>query len=436
MNPNLSRVLYSTVSYLLTPVALARLGFKSRKHSGYRQNIGERFGFIENPVRRAKHIHFHAVSVGETLAAEPMIKSLAEQHSDLSISLSVTTPTGREQAEKRLSHLAAISYLPFDTPGAVKRFLGRIQPDVLVMVETELWPNLVDQCRKKDIVTLLLNGRMSAKSAKNYLKTPSLTKQMMSQITLVLAQFDDDAARFLQLGCSSEAVITSGNLKFDTELSAELEADARQLKAAWQLEQRLVWIAASTHPGEEEQILEVHKALLDSHPNLFLILAPRHPDRRSELESVLHGQEMDFAVRSDLNANSHISENAKVLLVDTLGELNKFYGLSDLAFVGGSLIPHGGHNPIEPALWELPILTGMHCHNFMEITDQLVAAGSLRQCANNLDLRERISELLKSKDMREQIGKSSHLALQANRGSLKRQKALIERLLYPSAGSV
>lgn len=432
MNPDLSRGLYTLASYLLTPFALARLGIKSRKNSGYRQHIGERFGFVEHPVRCAKHIHFHAVSVGETLAAEPMVKLLAEQYPDLSISLSVTTPTGRDQAEKRMSQLAQINYLPFDTPAAVKRFLRRVKPDVLVMVETELWPNLVDQCQKNNIATLLLNGRMSAKSARNYQKTRSLTRQMMSQIDLVSAQFEDDAERFLQLGSRPETVFTLGNLKFDTALSTELKVEAAQLRELWQLQERPLWIAASTHPGEEEHILKVHQALLESNPNLFLVLVPRHPERRSELETVLDGLNLDFVVRSDLGAESRIEEDTKVLLVDTLGELNKFYGLSDIAFVGGSLIPHGGHNPIEPALWELPILTGRHCHNFMEITEQLVAAGSVHQCDGGSGLRQQLQELLQSKDLREQRGKSSQAVLRANQGSLERQKALIERLLYPS----
>lgn len=430
MKPGLARGLYSTASYLLTPVAFARLGLKSRKNTGYRRHLGERLGYIAAPERRARHVHFHAVSVGETLAAEPMIKKLAVQYPGLSMSVSVTTPTGREQANKRLSDLAHISFLPFDNPDSVKRFLSRIQPDLLVMVETELWPNLIYQCHKDRIPTLVLNARMSDKSAQNYQKFSSLTREMMSQVDLILAQFSQDADRFIQLGAQSESVVTLGNLKFDASLSKDLRQRAADFHKSLGIAERLVWIAASTHPGEEELLLKIHRDLLGQYPDLLMILAPRHPDRRAELEALLNESEMDFSLRSQLRDGGELEKNNSVLLLDTLGELNLFYGLADIAFVGGSLIPHGGHNPIEPALWGVPILTGIHCHNFLEITEQLVESGSLKQCAEQSELLSELLALLESADLRQQMGSASAQVLQKNQGSLDKQKAHIERLLF------
>lgn len=433
MKPGLARGLYSTASYLLTPIALIRLGVKSRSNSGYRHHLKERFGYVASPQRRAKHIHFHAVSVGEVLAAAPMVKLLSDTHEDLSISVSVTTPTGREQATKHLSDLAQISFLPFDNSDAVNRFLQRIRPDLFVMVETEIWPNLVYQCHKNNIPTLLINGRMSAKSAQNYQKLSSLSKYTMSKISLVLAQFEDDAKRFIELGCVADSVATLGNLKFDAFLSDQLKQSASELRQGWQLSDRPVWIAASTHPGEEQSLLDVHSQLMQKFPNLLLILVPRHPERRSEIENLISTQGLSLVVRSELEKESVIEQDISILLVDTLGELNLFYGLSDLAFVGGSLIPHGGHNPIEPALWDLPVLTGMHCHNFMEITEQLLTAGSLHQCSDSESLRLELTSLFANEDARKGRGKLSRQVIARNQGSLERQKAQIERLLFQSS---
>ncbi len=429
MKPELARGFYSAATYVSVPFALARLGLKSRQAKGYREHIAERFGFVASPERGVKHIHFHAVSVGETLAAVPVIKSLLEDHPDWSISLSVTTPTGREQAEKHLSDQVYICYLPFDTGSAVRRFLRAVVPDLLVMVETELWPNLIYQCRKQNISTLLLNGRMSEKSARNYLKLASLTRQMMSRIDLVLAQFDEDASRFVTLGCKPDSVLTLGNLKFDAKLSDELRQRAPQQRVDWQMADRPIWIAASTHPGEEESILEVHKRLLDIFPQLLLILVPRHPQRCPEVESLVAGQSLSYQLRSALQESETLLEQSQVLILDTLGELALFYGMTDIAFVGGSLVRHGGHNPIEPALWQLPILTGTHCYNFLEITAQLLRAGALCQCADNEELYLKLVQLLSDPELRQRMGRASQPVIAANQGSLKNQQSQIEQLL-------
>lgn len=432
MKPPLARGLYSAASYLLTPVAFGRLLIKSRKNPDYRSYLGERLGYIKKSKSGTKHLHFHAVSVGETLAAVPVIKDLNTDHPDWSFSISVTTPTGREQAQKHLSSIAEVSFLPFDLPDAVARFVNRINPDLMVLVETELWPNLINYCAKQDIPRVLINGRMSEKSAANYKKMASVTRPMMQQLDLVLAQFEEDAQRFVDLGCAAESVLQQGNLKFDIQLTEELRQHAKQYKESWQLYKRPVFIAASTHPGEEAMLLDQYQRLLDVHTDLLMILVPRHPDRTAEVEQLVSNRNISSIRRTQLNKvddNGAELIDSQVLILDTLGELSLFYGLSDIAFVGGSLIEHGGHNPIEPALWGLPILTGTHCFNFLEITKQLADSGALVQCSSVDQLFDKLQELLGDSQLQEVMGKKSADVLKTNRGSLHRQKQQIESLL-------
>jgi len=433
MKSELARRLYSTVSYLATPLALARLVIKSGSHPGYRSHISERFGFFEKShetqVQGRSHVHFHAVSVGETFAAMSMVKSLEEAHKDWNFSVSVTTPTGRDQAEKHLSDIADICFLPFDLPGSVNRFLNSIKPDILVIVETELWPNLIAQCNSRGVPTLLMNARMSEKSAISYQKMSAVTRPMMAQLDLVLAQSESDAKRFIQLGCIADRVLCAGNVKFDIQLTPELKQSAEKFRSIWQLQSRKVWIAASTHPGEEAQLLNLHKELLEQFPNLLMILVPRHPERRKEVQKITLNLELSAALRSQ-SRDTDIPP--QVLIVDTLGELTLFYGLADIAFIGGSLVPHGGHNPIEPALWELPILTGVHCHNFNQITHQLVQAGSLVQCQATEQLLIELRGLLQDENAQTIQGEKSSPVLKSNLGSLQRQQKNIEALLSQS----
>ena len=441
MKSALARGLYSAASYTLTPFAVSRLLIKSRKNADYRKHIGERFGYGKNISeagrisRGQRHLHFHAVSVGETLAAAPIIKELCSHHPHWSFSVSVTTPTGRDQAEKHLSDIADIRFLPFDLPDAMTRFLGKIQPDLLVIVETELWPNLIAACHRLNIPTLLMNGRMSEKSALGYKKMPAVTEPMLAKIDLVLAQFDADARRFTELGCSPERVIGVGNLKFDMQLSDTERHLVERYRAVWNLNARPVWIAASTHPGEESLLLAQHQVLLRSFPELLLVLAPRHPDRAQEVQTITANHGLSCLRRTqavDLDSPDPASVQSldcQVFILDTLGELSLFYGLADIAFVGGSLVEHGGHNPIEPALWELPILTGLHCHNFSEITRQLAESGALVQCDDAHQLGANLAELIADQKLRNSIGEKSKPVINANQGSLARQRKQIENLL-------
>ncbi len=428
MKIEMARGLYSVASYLAAPFAIVRLAAKSGSHSGYRAHMGERFGFIDRSGSGSgqRHIHFHAVSVGETLAAAPMVRRLAEAHKDWSFSVSVTTPTGRDQAVKHLSDIADTCFLPFDLPGSMRRFLTRIQPDILVMVETELWPNLIDQCHRRGIQTLLMNARMSEKSAISYQKISPITRPMMAKLDLVLAQFETDAQRFKDLGCKSDKVLCTGNVKFDIQLTDELKQSANRFRNLWQLQGRQVWIAASTHPGEEALLLDIHKRLIEQYPDLLMILVPRHPERKKELQQLALDLKLSSALRSQTEGSDSLPQ---VLIVDTLGELNLFYGLADIAFIGGSLIPHGGHNPIEPALWNLPILTGSYCHNFSQITQQLVQAGSLVQCQGSGQLLVELGALLQDESAQAFRGGKSSAVLAANQGSLERQQKQIEGFL-------
>ena len=425
MSQSVPRYLYSAAMYAAAPILTARLLVKSRTDTGYRASLKERFGWIRRPGSSNTRVHFHSVSVGEALAAIPLIESLLAAHPGLAVSVSVTTPTGRARVEQILGNRVDLYYLPFDLPDAMSRFLKRLNPGLVVLMETELWPNLIHQCRVRLIPTLVVNARMSAKSARRYRRVPWLAESMTSEISEVLAQFPADASRFVDLGCSPGRVFVVGSLKFDAALGESTKRAVKALKKEWLLGKRKVWIAASTHDGEELVLLGVHRRLREEFPDLLLVLVPRHPHRCERVAELLLENELSFVHRSAIGQVN----DAAVVLVDTLGELSRLYGLADWAFVGGSLVYHGGHNPIEAALWELPILCGPHTYNFAEITNQLAESGAL-QVVEDADSMTQVARGLLAKPRNaKQFGRASLPVVERNRGSMQRQQQRIEALL-------
>lgn len=424
MKSPLPRRLYSGGMYLAAPFLVGRLFLKSREHPGYRAYLGERFGWVQPLPTGNRRVHFHCVSVGESLAALPLIQALADKYPALAISVSVTTPTGRDQLCNSLPDRIEILWLPFDLPDAVSRFFDRIKPDLVVLVETELWPNLIHQSHHRQIPLMVVNARMSSRSARGYRRLARLTESMLAEVSLVLAQFPSDASRFVDLGCSPSRVQVVGSMKFDSQLKPEQRLLRDQAVKAWGLEDKPVWIAASTHEGEEEQILEMHRQLLAQLPEARLILVPRHPHRCDEVENLLRENQFSFRRRSAID--SALEES--VLLVDTIGELQWLYGLAQVALVGGSLVPHGGHNPIEPALWQIPALVGPYTHNFSDITSQMLQAGALVQGEQQV-LGKELVRWLQDSDSAGEAGQSGTAVLQNNRGALLRQLDAIESLL-------
>lgn len=403
----------------------ARLLVKSREHRGYRSHLGERFGWAPTLGSGNRRVHFHCVSVGESLAAIPLIENLAQQSPQLAISVSVTTPTGRDRLQERLPNAIEIVWLPFDLPDAMARFLQRLQPELVVLIETELWPNLVHQCYQRQVPVVVVNARMSSRSARGYRRVARLAESMLAEVSLVMAQFPADASRFVDLGCPPSRVQVTGSLKFDSALSDEQRRKRDEVLNEWGLADRKVWIAASTHEGEEEALLQMHQQLLQQQPNACLILVPRHPHRCADIRQLVEQQQLTCQQRSQIDG----PVSAQVILVDTIGELGWLYGLAQVAFVGGSLIPHGGHNPIEAALWQIPVLTGAHTHNFDEVTQQLAGAGALYQAEDPQALSGQLNQWLAQPDQAAQAASTALPVLQRNRGSLNRQLEAIGRLL-------
>ena len=361
------------------PLFLVRLWWRGRNQSGYRAQLWRRLGWYGSALASRPHklIWIHAVSVGETLAIAPIIERLLSDRDDLSLLITSTTPTGAAQVRQRFGERVFRDWIPFDTPGAVRRFFTHWQPLVGVFVETEIWPNMVAEANAKAIPMVLLNARLSQRSARGYARVSGVIRPTLAHFSVIAAQERADARRLVALGARPDRVVVTGNLKFAVDplaLQAAYQAEQERLGGA--LRDRSVWLAASTHPGEEEAVLTAFLALRSVSPHALLMLAPRHPERADSilalpamqgLQAIRHSEQRDMEKSDD------------VLLIDTLGSLGALTGFADLVFVGGSLVRHGGHNPLEAAVWQLPILTGPHTFNFATIYRDLVRCGGAQQ---------------------------------------------------------
>ncbi|MGB5096654.1 MAG: lipid IV(A) 3-deoxy-D-manno-octulosonic acid transferase [Porticoccaceae bacterium] len=427
-----ARLLYSLLLYLLLPAVLLRLCWRARRAPDYGRRWGERFGWVaplSGPV-----IWVHAVSVGETLAAAPLIRHLLVRHPRATLLVTTTTPTGSARVRALFGTSVAHCYAPYDFPDAVARFLRRVRPTLLVVMETELWPNLLHACAARGIPVVLANARLSARSARGYAKVKSLTAPMLRALTQVVAQTLADGERFLSLGLKPEQLQIAGNLKFDLDLSPELRARATALHAAWAGPRpRPVWLAASTHAGEDALVLAAHAEILRVLPAALLVLVPRHPERFAAVDGACRRAGFTIQRHSDAGTAAtagSVSAQTQILLGDTMGELLAFCGAADVVFVGGSLVPVGGHNLIEPAAWGRPVLAGPYLFNFAEAAALLRAAGGLRICTA-AELAPAVIELLTEPDYREKVGAAARAVAEANRGALARLTVVIEPLCPP-----
>ena len=421
----MNRTLYTLLLHLALPLIALRLYLRGRKAQAYRQRIAERFAFKLSPLKPGG-IWVHAVSVGESIAAAPLIRALREHHPELPITVTCMTPTGSERIRALFGDQVQHCYLPYDLPWAAARFLDRARPKLAVIMETELWPNHIHQCARRGIPTVLANARLSAKSARGYARFAGLTRPMLAEMSWIAAQTEAEAERFRQLGARPECVSVTGSIKFDLTIDAELQSRAQALRASWGADQRPVWIAASTHAGEDEIILAAHRRLLAEKSDSLLILVPRHPER-FEAVHVLCQRESFATVRR--SSGQPVGEGDQVLLGDSMGELLFLYALADVAFVGGSLVPSGGHNLLEPAALSLPVLSGPHLFNFLEIAAQLREAGALAEVADGEALAEQLRQLLESDAKRHSMGEFGRSVLKANQGALERLLGGLERLL-------
>lgn len=424
--------LYTALLLALLPVVLLRLLWRSRTEPDYRRRIGERLGFY--PVAIAdRPIWIHAVSVGELLAAEPLLRALEQRFSGCPILLSTTTPSAARLARQQAGAGRLHVYAPFDLPWVVQRFVRHFRPRLAILMETELWPHQARIFNRAGIPMLLLNARLSQRSARGYARASALSRPMMQSLRLVVAQSAADAARFAELGVAPQALHIGASLKWEWEPDAGMRTQALALRSEWRGAERPIWIAASTHAGEEKLLFEVHASLLQAHPRLLLVLAPRHPLRAAALQRQLQQRGLPSALRSK---GDYRAEQTRVLLIDTLGELAMLYGAADMVFVGGSLVPVGGHNFAEPAAWSRALLSGSSVFNFADTAMQLQQAGALRMVPDASALQRAIEELIGDRAACERAGAAARQVLEANRGAGARMLGLIEPLLAESSNAV
>ena len=421
----MNRTLYSLLFHLLLPIIAGRLVWRAWRAPAYGRRIGERFA-LGLPAMRKDGIWVHAVSLGESIAAAPLIRELLVRYPGLPITVTSMTPTGSERIQALFGEQIQHCYLPYDLPWACARFFRHIQPRLALIMETELWPNHIHQCAKRGVPVVLANARLSERSAHGYARFAKLTAPMLAELSLIAAQTEAEAERFRQLGARPGCVEVTGSIKFDLSVDAQLQVRASQLRDEWGATQRPVWIAASTHAGEDEIILAAHRQLLASFPQALLILVPRHPERFASVFELCK-REGFASVRRSLE--EAVTAQTQVLLGDTLGELLFLYALADLAFVGGSLVENGGHNLLEPAALGKPLLSGPHLFNFLEIAAQLRSAGDLLQVQDAAELQEQLQRLFAEPQQAAQMAMAGLAVLRANQGALARLLAGLARLL-------
>ncbi|HUR40480.1 MAG TPA: lipid IV(A) 3-deoxy-D-manno-octulosonic acid transferase, partial [Verrucomicrobiae bacterium] len=409
------RLLYTVLLYLATPVVLLRLLWRGLKQREYWHRIGERFGFGPK-LPEGVAVWVHAVSVGESLAALPLIRGLLDKHPG-SVLVTTTTPTGSERVRAALGDAVHHRYAPYDLPGAVERFLRRTGPRRAIVMETELWPNLFRALAKQRVPIIIANARLSPRSFAGYRRLRGFAKSTLADCKAIAAQSDADAQRFRELGADPEHVQVLGNLKFDLEMPEEMLRVGHALRWRWG-EKRPVWIAASTHAGEEEAALRAHRILLKRQPDAVLVLVPRHPQRFDDVAQVIERSGLAFRRRSSIELPAAFAPGApaplppqadltqlQVLLGDSMGELPMYFAAADIAFVGGSLVDVGGHNVLEPASLGLPVLFGPHMYNFEQARSLLLQSGAARQVDGAMGIEPALAALFQDAAAREAMGR-------------------------------
>lgn len=422
---DLMRFIYSSVMYLLTPFLLIRLWWKGRRLPAYRERIAERFSFGDS-IGQKVDVWIHAVSLGEVIAAIPLVDALlARQYTVL---ITTMTPTGSERVIKRFAKQVFHQYIPYDLPLALKRFFRQTQPKVGVIMETELWPNLIHEAQVARVPLLLANARLSERSYRGYQFISRWLRPILNQFSALLTQSAEDAQRFIALGARQELVHVLGNVKFDMQTHTHVPEQFQELKALWGSE-RVVLIAASTHEGEEAALLNEFKRLQQVIPDVILIIAPRHPERFHSVFKLAKQLGYHTGLRSEKES---LSTDNEVVVLDSLGELLGWYQISNFAFVGGSLVPVGGHNMLEPIAVQVPVITGPHTSNFKAICSSLEEAQAMHKAENAAQVMDAVINLYVNGIARQQMINNATQVLESNRGAVKRHVEKIKELLKTS----
>lgn len=411
------KIIYTLYSILYNIALTAILPYQYLKRPANIRGrwLRDRLGFVpEFPLKKRKRIWIHAVSVGEAIAAKPLVKNL---RNDYQIFITTVTDTGQGIVRDYISGEEALFYAPFDNIGSLRRFLHRISPQMIILMETELWPNLIREARKYEIPIIIINGRLSDHSYENYMKVRFFIKDVLSFINAFCMQTERDAEKMITLGAEPERVRITGNLKFEVKPPSEPPDWCNLLS-------KPIVVAGSTHEGEEEALLRAYKKVSQIYPDLTMIIAPRHPERFAEVEALLQEESINYGKRSALDI-----KDRDVILLDTIGELSAVYAVSDIAIIGGSFVPKGGHNLFEPAYWRKPIVCGPFMNNF-PLAEEFFSRGAAMK-VEKPNLSSALEKLLGDESMRLKMGKGAFELYEKNRGALEKTVELIKRYINP-----
>jgi 3-deoxy-D-manno-octulosonic-acid transferase len=417
--------LYSLVLHIAFPVTLYHLIWRGLRQREYLHRWNERYAWLGDQTLPEGTIWVHAVSVGEVLAARPLVDGLLANHPDRPLLVTTITPTGSERVRALWGDRVHHVYLPYDLGGMVRRFLDRAKPALAVIVETEIWLNLYVECGRRGIPLMMVNARLSQRSLRGYLPVRALARLAMRAVRLVAAQSPADADRLARIGADPARIVVTGNLKYDLDVPEGLAEQAAACRQAWGAG-RPVWIAASTHPPEEDAVLEAHAKLLASHPDGLLLWAPRHPERFAPVADAARA--LAFSVRTR-RGEGVPAPDTQVFVIDTMGELLGFFAAADVAFVGGSLCDVGGHNVLEPAALGVPSVVGPHTFNFAEVTRRMRQAGALVQTADATAMADTVLELMADPARRAVMGAAGRAQVAELSGALARTLALVDEVL-------
>jgi 3-deoxy-D-manno-octulosonic-acid transferase len=424
------RIAYLVLTYLLLPAYAGYWFFRGIVNRSYWDRFGQRFG-RGYPRLPAGCIWVHAVSVGEVQAAVPLIRELARRFPHRHLLITTVTPTGAARVRLLFEDSVEHCYIPFETPNAVTNFFDSVNPQIALVMETEIWPNLYHECGRRKIPLVLVSARISPNSVDNYRKFLPLFRETLSHGIVIAAQSEVDAERFRSLGAAPERTWVTCNIKFDIQVPDDL-LEAGEAFRRDNFEGRPVWIAASTHDREESQVLHAHEIVRERFPEALLVLIPRHPERFSAVRSLLHREGISFISRTD---GLPCTADIQVYLGDTMGEVPLFYAAGNVAFVGGTLVPVGGHNLLEPAALGKPVVTGPHLFNTQDIANKFEKVGASVMVNNAGQLGLAVADLFEDPDTAADIGQRGLKIVQQKRGALSRLLKLLDPLVGRATAS-
>lgn len=421
---SLSRFFYSLLITILTPLFVVRLFIKGRQSPAYRQRISERFAVLpvfEAPVK----IWVHAVSVGETIASKSVVEALIEKYGAEHILMTTTTPTGADTVKRLFKDQIQHRYFPYDLPGVVHAYLKKVNPDILVVIETEIWPNLWHVAKARNIPVMMVNARLSEKATQRYLKLKTLVAETVNKATCIACRNQDDVANFKRIGARDEILQSVGDVKLDLVFDESLRNIAKGLREQWGGD-RVVLVAASTHQGEDEKVLDLYAGLVNDIERLLLIIVPRHPERFDGVSDLVVSRGFKVQRRSEDTAFKPTTE---VVVGDSMGEMMMWYAAADTVLMGGSLVPTGGHNPIEPIVAGAPVVSGAHIFNFTEAYTMFTFVEAAWVEAEHKSVLQRLKLLLSDQGLRKQAVAQGQSCIEQHRGAVAKNIQLIQQII-------